>query len=112
MKPLNTYVEDNPQTPRLTRTSPVYSTWLCQAEHAPDIPWPLKEALKGSVYSDVALRVAEDLVFHLEGSELDRALLSTTQAVDLIQGGVKVNALPEQAEAVINHRIATDRYVL
>lgn len=29
----------------------------------------------------------------------------TTQAVDLISGGVKINALPEQATAVINHRI-------
>lgn len=29
----------------------------------------------------------------------------TTQAVDLISGGVKINALPEQATSVINHRI-------
>lgn len=29
----------------------------------------------------------------------------TTQAVDLISGGVKINNLPEQASAVINHRI-------
>ncbi|WFD41773.1 Gly-Xaa carboxypeptidase [Malassezia psittaci] len=36
-----------------------------------------------------------------------RSLLKTTQAVDLIQGGVKVNALPESAKATVNHRIAT-----
>lgn len=29
----------------------------------------------------------------------------TTQAVDLVSGGVKINALPEQASAVVNHRI-------
>ncbi|CBQ70939.1 probable CPS1-Gly-X carboxypeptidase YSCS precursor [Sporisorium reilianum SRZ2] len=29
----------------------------------------------------------------------------TTQAVDLISGGVKINNLPEQASAVVNHRI-------
>lgn len=34
------------------------------------------------------------------------AVLRTTQAVDLISGGIKVNALPELAAAVINHRIA------
>ncbi len=34
------------------------------------------------------------------------AILRTTQAVDLISGGVKVNALPELAAAVVNHRIA------
>lgn len=33
-------------------------------------------------------------------------LLKTTQAVDLINGGVKINALPEVAAAVVNHRIA------
>jgi Gly-Xaa carboxypeptidase len=34
-----------------------------------------------------------------------RALVGTTTAVDMIQGGVKSNALPEQAWAVVNHRI-------
>lgn len=36
-----------------------------------------------------------------------RSLLKTTQAEDVIRGGVKVNALPESAKASINHRIAT-----
>jgi Gly-Xaa carboxypeptidase len=40
-----------------------------------------------------------------------RALIGTTQAIDLVQGGVKTNALPEEAWAVVNHRIATQRYV-
>lgn len=35
-----------------------------------------------------------------------RALIGTTQAIDLVQGGVKTNALPEEAWAVVNHRIA------
>lgn len=35
-----------------------------------------------------------------------RTLLRTTQAVDLIHGGIKVNALPERTEAMVNHRIA------
>lgn len=30
---------------------------------------------------------------------------TTTQAVDIIYGGVKINALPEEATALINHRI-------
>jgi len=32
----------------------------------------------------------------------------TTQAIDVIHGGVKSNALPEQAFALINHRIGID----
>ncbi|KAJ7666213.1 carboxypeptidase S [Mycena polygramma] len=41
----------------------------------------------------------------------DGARLMTTQAVDIIHGGVKVNALPEQATAVVNHRISVDSSV-
>jgi Gly-Xaa carboxypeptidase len=106
------HIEENPHAPHLTRTSPLYSTWLCQAEHAPHIPWTLKEALKLSVHSDASLRLAEDLLFRRGDAGLDKALLGTTQAIDLIEGGVKVNALPEQASAVVNHRISTDRCVL
>jgi Gly-Xaa carboxypeptidase len=35
----------------------------------------------------------------------------TTQAVDLISGGVKINALPEEAYTVINHRIDVEETV-
>ncbi|PWN27918.1 carboxypeptidase S [Jaminaea rosea] len=35
----------------------------------------------------------------------EQALFGTTQAVDLISGGVKINALPEKSEAVVNYRI-------
>lgn len=38
--------------------------------------------------------------------------MTTTQAIDLVQGGVKVNALPEEAWAVVNHRIDTQRSVI
>lgn len=32
-------------------------------------------------------------------------MISTTQAVDVISGGVKVNALPELVTALVNYRI-------
>ncbi|KDN52638.1 Zn-dependent exopeptidase [Tilletiaria anomala UBC 951] len=35
----------------------------------------------------------------------------TTRAVDIFNGGVKVNALPESAEAIIDHRISTSSSV-
>ncbi|WFD33667.1 Gly-Xaa carboxypeptidase [Malassezia cuniculi] len=38
-------------------------------------------------------------------SPLDRTFFQTTQAIDLINGGVKINALPETVVAGINHRI-------
>lgn len=40
-----------------------------------------------------------------------RYLMQTSQATDLISGGVKINALPEKVEAVVNHRIAIESSV-
>jgi Gly-Xaa carboxypeptidase len=40
-----------------------------------------------------------------------KRLTGTTQAIDLIGGGVKSNALPEGAWAIVNHRVSTERLV-
>jgi Gly-Xaa carboxypeptidase len=42
---------------------------------------------------------------------LGRAIISTTQAVDIINGGIKVNALPEVVTAIVNHRISIESTV-
>lgn len=76
------------------------------AAHSPAIPSHLRRAIKRSVKSDKALHEVEKELF--QDTEF-KSLVGTTQAIDLIQGGVKTNALPEQVWAVINHRIATDR---
>lgn len=68
----------------------------------------LRRLIKKSVDSDKALHRLEQVV--LRDNPL-KSLAGTTQAIDMIQGGVKTNALPEQAWAVINHRIAVQRYI-
>lgn len=69
----------------------------------------LRKTVLGSLKSDRALHKLEKLV----GTDrVLRASVGTTQAIDLIQGGVKTNALPEQAWAVVNHRIATQRWAI
>ncbi|KAJ7315130.1 hypothetical protein DFH08DRAFT_820730 [Mycena albidolilacea] len=35
-------------------------------------------------------------------------LLLTTQAVDIVRGGVKVDALPKEAHVIVNHRVSVD----
>ena len=45
------------------------------------------------------------------GDEGQLGTFVTTQAVDLVSGGVKINALPEEASAVINHRINVEETV-
>lgn len=104
-------IEANPHEAHLKRSSPLYSALLCGAEHAPKMDVRLKQELYKSVKSDRALKRVEELVFNNPNiGDGVRALSTTTQAIDLIQGGVKVNALPELATAVVNHRIAIERF--
>ncbi|KAH9935932.1 carboxypeptidase S [Epithele typhae] len=102
------HYEENPYEPRLHRGTPMYWKSQCLAAHIPDMPHKLRKALKKAVKSDKALKEAGDIL--IQTKQL-RALIGTTQAIDLINGGVKTNALPEQAWAVVNHRIATDSSV-
>ena len=91
------------------RGSPMYKVAQCLAVHSPDLPKRLRKDIIRSKYSDKALRSAEKQLFTDTGF---KARVSTIQAIDMVQGGVKVNALPEQAWAVINHRISTERRVI
>jgi Gly-Xaa carboxypeptidase len=76
-------------------------------QHAKDFPAHLRALIKRSVHSDRALH---NLEAELIKDNKYKSLIGTTQAIDLIQGGVKTNALPEEAWAVVNHRIATQRF--
>jgi Gly-Xaa carboxypeptidase len=69
----------------------------------------LRKAIKMSSHSKVAMKLVEHAIFQ---NPLYKAMVGTTQAVDLIGGGVKTNALPENAWAVVNHRISPTRYFI
>lgn len=80
----------------------------CVGAHGANVPLDFRNVIKRAAYSDQALRILEKSLFK---NALYKSFVGTTQAVDLIQGGVKVNALPESAWAVINHRISVIRSV-
>lgn len=102
------HYENNAIEAKLARGTPPYWTAECLAAHAPELPATLRSSLKKASSSDKALKAAQDELFK---DPTFKALVGTTQAVDIIGGGVKSNALPENAFAVINHRVATDRSV-
>jgi len=87
----------------------MYKAAQCLAAHSPGLPKGLRMDILRSEYSDKALRAAEKQLFT---TATFKSLAGTTQAIDIVQGGVKVNALPEQAWALINHRISTERCVI
>jgi len=100
--------EANPIQPHLERGTPIYGTIQCIGQYAKNLPAHLRALVKTSVHSDRALRKLEA---ELIRDPVYSSLIGTTQAIDLVQGGVKANALPEEAWAVVNHRIATQRSV-
>lgn len=100
-------LEAKPLPVRLTRTHIMYESLLCAAAHVPgSFPDDVRKDILDGRTSDKALKRAEEAV---SKNPLFKALLSTTQAVDIITGGVKVNALPEVANAVVNYRVDTER---
>ncbi|KAF9262223.1 carboxypeptidase S [Marasmius fiardii PR-910] len=97
-------IEDHPYNAQLSRDDILYSTLQCYAEHAKSFPSDLRKVIRHSANSDKALRELQHII-NQDPQYVN--LIATTQAIDLIQGGVKSNALPEQAWAVVNHRIST-----
>ncbi|KAG9073696.1 hypothetical protein FS749_014778 [Ceratobasidium sp. UAMH 11750] len=124
-------IEATPYEPELPRSSPIYSLLQCYAAHVPALPQSFRDSILKSICPpsssrraqrkcDKALKKVEEQLFDTQsewnkGNEIQarvqRSLLRTTQAVDIIDGGVKSNALPELASAVVNHRIRTDSSV-
>lgn len=102
-------VERHPHTPYLNPESPLVSFIGCTAKYAEDAPKELKrtvkrvtDALAKNKVDKKALKKVEKWWTQYAGS----AMISTTQAIDIIKGGAKVNALPEVVTAYINHRIS------
>ena len=94
-------LEKNPFSPRLGAEHPTRQTMECQAQWSPDHvePW-LQEALDSEDEVAAAKKIAQ------ARGKATKYLLQTSQAVDLISGGTKVNALPENVRATVNYRIA------
>ncbi|KAF9495107.1 Zn-dependent exopeptidase [Pleurotus eryngii] len=74
-----------------------HPTRLCFAEHAGGLPASLRDSIKRASHSKEALL------------DLERRL--TVDKTLMIDGGIKANALPEQAWALINHHISAESSV-
>lgn len=69
----------------------------------------LRKSIKKAAGSEKA---AKSVANHLANKDIaQRYLMQTSQAIDIISGGVKINALPEKVYAVVNHRIAVESLV-
>ncbi|XHG09366.1 hypothetical protein AWENTII_012430 [Aspergillus wentii] len=87
--------------PVLSDSHPSRRMLECQVRHSPDYvePW-LASGLKSTDHVSLAEAIA------VSRGEKVRFTLQTSQAADLIHGGVKTNALPEKISATVNYRVA------
>lgn len=100
-------IEANPYEPFLSDDNPYLSMLYCGAEHAPKFPSKIKHLLGKRTKATCQKHPQKDnLALEAARAGLDiKYLFTTSQAVDLISGGVKTNALPERTSFTINHRI-------
>ncbi|KAG1864846.1 hypothetical protein F4604DRAFT_1882028 [Suillus subluteus] len=99
-----TELEANPHVPKLARDRTYYQGLQCRAKYDAGFPSDMRKLVIESQTSDEKLHELETKLddFDPEYS----ASAGTTQAIDIIYGGVKINALPEAVYAITNHRIA------
>lgn len=93
-------LENNPFSPLVDNTSPYRNVLECQAKHSShDVESWLKDALKDKKDLTLGQRLVDSR------GDSARWLMQTSQAVDIIQGGVKDNQLPERVTTTINYRV-------
>ncbi|PTD04121.1 hypothetical protein HYE67_003257 [Fusarium culmorum] len=92
-------LEANPYSPAIVKDSPVYNHLVCLARHSPDAHPKLNELLK----KDDLDKLTTELI-RLNPSA--KFTVQTTQAVDIISGGQKINAMPEIVTLGVNYRVA------
>lgn len=101
---LVTLIESYDYSLDITDKNPFFYQLQCEAKFGATIDHRLKSDLL-NIGDPKSKKRALDI---LATDGTTRALLSTTQAVDIIHGGLKINALPEKVTLKINHRVGYD----
>ncbi|KAJ5388709.1 carboxypeptidase yscS [Penicillium cosmopolitanum] len=101
-------IENHPFPGKVTTKNPIFDFLECAAVHAPERSFPMKIRNKlervENGESTAQLQLAKAL------DEM-RYFFRTSQSVGKINGGVKINAIPELASTMVNLRLAVDSSV-
>lgn len=92
-------LEANPYQPKIIKDSPIHKRLICQARYSPNTQPEVEELLRENDFDGLATEFAST-------SSLNRFVVQTSQAIDLINGGVKINAMPEVVTLAVNYRVA------
>ncbi|KAJ3031605.1 UNVERIFIED_CONTAM: hypothetical protein HDU68_002208 [Siphonaria sp. JEL0065] len=103
MSQLVNALEANPHPVLLTETNPYLGSIVCTAQHSPNSDPFIRDAL---AHFDTK---SQSLADYLAARSLkDRYRMASSQAIDIIQGGLKINALPELVTVDLNNRVSID----
>lgn len=106
---LVTRFEKNRFSPIFSPRNPTFYEYQCIAEHSDNVSPEIRREIKNAATSASASKKVAEFIYNSDVGS--RYLVTTSQAVDIIQGGVKSNALPEYVKVVVNHRIAVESSV-
>ncbi|KAH6895880.1 hypothetical protein B0T10DRAFT_479118 [Thelonectria olida] len=102
---LITALEAHPYTPEILKGSPVYDHLVCIARYSPDDAPEITRLLKKD-------DLAELTSTFVEINSAARYMVQTSQAIDMISGGQKINAMPEVVSLGVNYRVAPQDSIL
>lgn len=101
-------LETHPFPGKVTTKNPMFNFLGCAAAHAPERSFPmsirnkLEKVEQGDSRAEVQLaKVLDDMRYYFR----------TSQSVGKINGGVKINAIPELASTMVNLRLAVESSV-
>lgn len=101
-------IESEQYATTLDRSNPYYTQLQCGAAYSDSFPSKLKDLLSSrhQESAETCHKSKDKLALEAakQGPEI-QYLMQTSQAVDVISGGIKVNALPERVTVTVNHRI-------
>ncbi|SMN17934.1 similar to Saccharomyces cerevisiae YJL172W CPS1 Vacuolar carboxypeptidase yscS [Maudiozyma saulgeensis] len=101
-------IEKYPFKSNFKITNPTFEFLSCAAEHSLGLPKYLQWLIRSARHN----RLAEYTLGRLLDMQGDyKYYFRTSQAIDVIQGGNKANALPEYVTFTINHRIEIESSV-
>jgi Gly-Xaa carboxypeptidase len=99
-------IESHPYSPYLDLQNPYMSLMECGARYGSTFPKRLKRLLRNSRMPYQGRKQRDKLAREASKQSLAiKYLMTTSLAVDIIHGGVKVNALPERTVVTVNHRV-------
>lgn len=89
-------------TPVLTEENPIFRTYECMAEQDNEVDKSIRSII---LNARADLEARSELLKLINENPLFRYTVETSQAIDVIHGGDKVNSIPRNVTALINHRI-------